>query len=65
MRMMSEKKELFVVMLKGCIPEDKWNEYINYTPIIRSIEIGYNKSKKKQKKLTQLMMSTGTAHVIQ
>jgi hypothetical protein len=52
MSVINEKKELFVVTLKGCIPEGKWDEYINYTPIIRSIEIGNNKSKKKQKKLT-------------
>jgi hypothetical protein len=55
----NEKKELFVVTLKGGIPEEKWDEFINYTPIIRSIEIGNNKSKKKQKKLTQLMTRMG------
>jgi hypothetical protein len=49
------KKELFVVTLKGGIPEERWNEFINYVPIIRNIEIGNDKSKKKQKKLTHLM----------
>jgi hypothetical protein len=38
-RVINEKKELFVVKLKGDIPEDKSDEYINFTPIIRSIEI--------------------------
>jgi hypothetical protein len=55
----SSKKELFVVTLKGGIPEERWNEFINYAPIIRNIEIGNNKSKKKQKKLTQLMTTMG------
>jgi hypothetical protein len=35
------------------------NEFINYTPIIRNIEIGNDKSKRKQKKLTQLMTTMG------
>jgi hypothetical protein len=35
----NEKKELFVVTLKGGIPEVRWNEFINYAPIIRNIEI--------------------------
>jgi hypothetical protein len=52
MRIINEKKELFVVTLKGGIPEEKLDEYINYTPIVRSVEIGNKKSKKKQKKLT-------------
>jgi hypothetical protein len=55
----SAKKELFVVTLKGCIPKERWNEFINYAPIIRNIEIGNNKLKKKQKKLTQLMTTMG------
>jgi hypothetical protein len=55
----SVKKELFVVTLKGGIREERWNEFINYTPIIRNIEIGNNKSKKKQKKITQLMTTIG------
>jgi hypothetical protein len=59
MSVINEKKELFVVTLKGGIPEEKWDEFINYTLIIRSIEIGNNKSKKKQKKLTQLMTAMG------
>jgi hypothetical protein len=46
-KIINEKKELFVVTLKNYIPEEKWDEYINYTLIIRSIEIGNNKSKKK------------------
>jgi hypothetical protein len=53
----STKKELFAVTIKVGIPEERWNEFINYAPIIRNIEIGNNKSKKKQKKLTQLMTS--------
>jgi hypothetical protein len=53
------KKELFVVTLKGCIPEVRWKEFINYAPIIRNIEIGNDKSKRKQKKLTQLMTTMG------
>jgi hypothetical protein len=59
MSVINEKKELFVVTLKGCISEEKWEEYINYTPIIRSIEISNNKSKKKQKNLTQSMTTMG------
>jgi hypothetical protein len=55
----SAKKELFVVTLKGGIPNEWWNEFINYDPIIRNIEIGNDKSKKKQKKLTQLMTTMG------
>jgi hypothetical protein len=47
------------VTLKGDIPEEQGNEFINYAPIIRNIEIGNNKSKKKQKKLTQLMTTMG------
>jgi hypothetical protein len=35
----NEKKELFVVTLKGGIPEVRWNEFINYAPIIRNNEI--------------------------
>jgi hypothetical protein len=35
----SVKKELFVVTLKGGIPKEWWNEFINYAPIIRNIEI--------------------------
>jgi hypothetical protein len=55
----SEKKKLFVVTLKGDIPEERWNQFINYAPIIRNIEIGNDKSKKRQKKLTQLMITMG------
>jgi hypothetical protein len=55
----NEKKELFVVTLKGGIPEERWNDFINYAPIIRNIEIGNGRSKKKQTKLTQLMATTG------
>jgi hypothetical protein len=55
----NEKKELFVVTLKGGIPEELWNDFINYVFIIRNFEIGNNKSKKKQKKLTQLMITMG------
>jgi hypothetical protein len=54
-----EKKELFVVTLKGDIPKEPFNEFINYAPIIRNIEIGNDKSKRKQKKLTQLMTTMG------
>jgi hypothetical protein len=43
----SVKKELFVVTLKGGIPEEGWNEFIIYVPFIRNIEIGNVKSKKK------------------
>jgi hypothetical protein len=50
---------LFVVTLKGGIPQERWNEFINYAPIIRNIEIGNGKSKRKQKKLTQLMTTMG------
>jgi hypothetical protein len=55
----NEKKELFVVTLKGGIPEERWNEFINYALIIRNIEIGNNRSKTKQKKLTLLMTRMG------
>jgi hypothetical protein len=53
------KKEFFVVTLNGGIPKERWNEFINYPPIIRNIEIGNDKSKRKQKKLTQLMTTMG------
>jgi hypothetical protein len=53
------KKESFVVTLKGGIPEERWIEFINYVLIIRNIEIGNDKSKRKQKKLTQLMTTMG------
>jgi hypothetical protein len=49
------KKELFVVTIKGGIPEVRWNEFINYTSIIRNIEIGNGKSKRKQERLIQLI----------
>jgi hypothetical protein len=55
----NKKKELLVVTLKGDIPEVQWNEFINYAPIIRNIEIGNDKSKRKQRKLTQLMTTMG------
>jgi hypothetical protein len=55
----SEKKELLVVTLKGSIPEERWNQFINYAPIIIKIEIGNDKSKKRWKKLTQLMTTMG------
>jgi hypothetical protein len=55
----STKKDLFVITLKGSIPEERYNEFINYAPIIRNIEIGYYKSKKRQKKLTHFMTTTG------
>jgi hypothetical protein len=55
----STKKELFVVTLKGRIPEERWNKLINYAPIIRIIDIRNDKSKKRQKKLTQLMTIIG------
>jgi hypothetical protein len=43
----STKKELFVVTLKGVIPE-KWGmSFINYATIIRNIEIEDDKSKTK------------------
>jgi hypothetical protein len=51
----SAKKELFVVTSKGGIPQERWNEFINYAPIIRNIEIENDKLKKKQKKLTKFM----------
>jgi hypothetical protein len=47
------------VILKSGIPEDNLDECINFTPIFRSIEIGHNKSKKREKKLTQLMTTIG------
>jgi hypothetical protein len=53
------KKELFVVILKGGIPEERWNEFINYAPFIRNIEIGNDKSKKRQKNFPQLMTTKG------
>jgi hypothetical protein len=59
LNIINEKKELFVVTLKGGIPEERWNEFINYAPIIRNIEIGNDKSKRKQKKFTQLMTTMG------
>jgi hypothetical protein len=43
----SAKKELFVVTLKRGIPEVRWNEFINYAPIIRNIEMGNDKSRKR------------------
>jgi hypothetical protein len=55
----NKKKELFVVTLKGNIPKERWNEFINYVPIIRNIEIGNDKSKRKQKRLIQLMTTMG------
>jgi hypothetical protein len=55
----NEENELFVVTLKGGIPEVLWNEFINYARIIRNIEIGNGRSKKKQTKLTQLMTTMG------
>jgi hypothetical protein len=36
----NENKELFVVTLKGGIPEERGNEFINYVVIIRNIEMG-------------------------
>jgi hypothetical protein len=45
----NKKKELFVVTLEGGIPKECWNEFINYAPIIRNIEIGNDRSKTKQK----------------
>jgi hypothetical protein len=39
----NEKKELFIVTLKGGIPEVQWNEINNYTLIIRNIEIENSK----------------------
>jgi uncharacterized protein (DUF486 family) len=50
---------LIVVTLKGSIPEERWNEFINYAPIVRNIKIGNNRSKTKQKKLAQLMTTMG------
>jgi hypothetical protein len=47
LEIISVKKELFVVTLKRGIPEVRWNEFINYAPIIRNIEIGNDKSKNK------------------
>jgi hypothetical protein len=53
------KKELFLVTLKGGIPEERWNEFINYVFIFRNIEIRNDKSKTKRRKLTQLMTTMG------
>jgi hypothetical protein len=55
----NEKKEPFVVTVKGEIPEIRLKEFISYTPIIRNIEIRNCKCKNKQTKLTQLMTTTG------
>jgi hypothetical protein len=45
----SVKKELFIVTLKGGIPEDRWNEFINYAPIITNIEIGMTSQRKDRR----------------
>jgi hypothetical protein len=55
----NEKNKQFIVTLKGGIPEVLWNEFINYTPIIKNIEIGNCRFKNKQTKLTQLMTAMG------
>jgi hypothetical protein len=55
----NEKKELFVITLEGSIIKAQWNEFINHAPIIKTIETGNDKSKKRQKKLTQLMTTMG------
>jgi uncharacterized FlgJ-related protein len=55
LNIINEKKELFVITLKGCIPEERRKTFINYAFIIRNIEIANGKSKKKQTKLTQLI----------
>jgi hypothetical protein len=39
LEIITAKKQLFEITLKGGIPEERWNEFINYTPIIRNIEI--------------------------
>jgi hypothetical protein len=46
LHIISAKQELFVVTLNEGIPEEWWNEFINYTSIIRNIEIWNDKSKK-------------------
>jgi hypothetical protein len=37
LNIISAKKELFVVTLKGGIPEERWNEFINYAPSLETL----------------------------
>jgi hypothetical protein len=53
-KIIEEKNELFIVSVKGEIPLEKYNEFINFAPIFRNIIIS-----KKQKKLTQLLSTMG------
>jgi hypothetical protein len=50
-RIIAEKSSLFIVTLKLGIPKERWNDCINFSPIIRNIKVG----EKKEKKLIQLM----------
>jgi hypothetical protein len=51
---LKKREDLFIVSLKGGIPRRRYNDFINFAPIFRNIDIG------KQKKLTQLLSTMGT-----
>jgi hypothetical protein len=40
MRIIAEKSSLFIVTLKGGIPKERWNYFINFPQIIRNIKVG-------------------------
>jgi hypothetical protein len=63
--LINKKKRLFVVTLKGGIPEERWKEFINYTPIIRNIEIGNDRSKNKTEESHTDHDYNGIIHAIQ
>jgi hypothetical protein len=56
-----DKKELFFVSIKAHFPEEKYNDLINFPPIIRPYFISdyFENPKIKTKKLTQLLSTMG------
>jgi hypothetical protein len=44
-RIIAEKSSLFIVTLKGGIPKERWNDCINFPPIIKNIKVGEKKKR--------------------
>jgi hypothetical protein len=52
-QIIQSREELFIVSVKGRIPEEWYNKFLEFPPIFRNLMVG------KQKKLTQLLSTMG------
>jgi hypothetical protein len=54
MSIINGREELFIASIKAHIPEERYNEFINFPPIFRNMDVSVSDTK-KERKLTQLL----------